>query len=170
VLCFDDLGGSDNADQRTFEVSLLRLAGEAGDLAKRFAEGAYQHNVDALRGDLVKLLRPLVRAANAEAVSLEEAALHNMDKTEDRWPTNRQFQIPKDEGLHIDEQLPRNMRILIYEREVNGTKFVLQKWAACLWAIGSPIITCLQTTTASMTSFTSHTLQCSDGRRQRARS
>ena len=51
----------------------LRLAGEAGDLAKRFAEGAYRHNVDALRGDLVKLLRPLMRAANAEAVSLEEA-------------------------------------------------------------------------------------------------
>jgi NTP pyrophosphatase (non-canonical NTP hydrolase) len=79
VLCFDDLGVSDNADQRAFEVSLLRLAGEAGDLAKRFAEGAYRHNVDALRGDLVKLLRPLMRAANAEAVSLEEAALHNMD-------------------------------------------------------------------------------------------
>ena len=132
VLCFDDLGVSDNADQRTFEVSLLRLAGEAGDLAKRFAEGAYRHNVDALRGDLVKLLRPLMRAANAEAVSLEEAALHNMDKTEDRWPTNRQFQIPKDEGLHIDEQLPRKMRILIYEREVNGTKFVFQKMGSVL--------------------------------------
>jgi NTP pyrophosphatase (non-canonical NTP hydrolase) len=127
VLFFDDLGVSDNADQRTFEVSLLRLAGEAGDLAKRFAEGAYHHNVDALRGDLVKLLRPLVRAANAEAVSLEEAAIHNMDKTEDRWPTNRQFQIPKDDGLHVDEQLPRKMRILIYEREVNGTNFVFQK-------------------------------------------
>ena len=132
VLRFDDLGVSDNADQRTFEVSLLRLAGEAGDLAKRFAEGAYRHNVDALRGDLVKLLRPLMRAANAEAVSLEEAALHNMDKTEDRWPTNRQFQIPKDEGLHIDEQLPRKMRILIYEREVNGTKFVFQKMGSVL--------------------------------------
>src|SRR5260370_24210532 len=52
VLRFDDLGASDNADQRAFEVSLIRLAlaGEAGDLAKRFAEGAYEHNVDALRG------------------------------------------------------------------------------------------------------------------------
>ena len=132
VLRFDDLGVSDIADQRTFEVSLLRLAGEAGGLAKRFAEGAYRHNVDSLRGDLVKLLRPLVQAAEAEAVSLEEAALHNMDKTEDRWPTNRQFRIPKDEGLHIDEQLPRKMRILIYEREVNGTKFVFQKMGSVL--------------------------------------
>src|SRR5215469_3124125 len=32
-----------------------------------------------------------------------------------------------DEGLHIDEQLPRKMRILIYERKVKGTKFVFQK-------------------------------------------
>jgi NTP pyrophosphatase (non-canonical NTP hydrolase) len=132
VLCFDDLGVSDGADQRAFEVSLLRLAGEAGDLAKRFAEGAYQHNVDALRGDLVKLLRPLTQAASAEAVSLEEAALHNMAKTEDRWPTDRRFPIPKDEGLHIDEQLPRKMRVLIYEREVNGTKFVFQKMGSVL--------------------------------------
>jgi NTP pyrophosphatase (non-canonical NTP hydrolase) len=127
VLRFDDLGVSDIADQRTFEVSLLRLAGEAGGLAKRFAEGAYRHNVDSLRGDLVKLLRPLVQAAEAEAVSLEEAALHNMDKTEDRWPTDRLFPAPRDQLLHIDEQLPRKMRVLIYEREVDGTKFVFQK-------------------------------------------
>jgi NTP pyrophosphatase (non-canonical NTP hydrolase) len=132
VLCFHDLGVSDSTDQRAFEVSLLRLAGEAGDLAKRFAEGAYQHNVDALRGDLVKLLRPLMQAASAEAISLEEAALHNMGKTEDRWPTDRLFPIPKDEGLHIDEQLPRKMRVLIYERKVNGSKFVFQKMGSVL--------------------------------------
>jgi len=96
VLRFEDLGASDHFDRRAFEVSLLRLAGEAGDLAKRFAEGAYEHNVDALRGDLVKLLRPLIQAAGAEAISLAEAALHNMRKTEDRWPTNRAFPIPTD--------------------------------------------------------------------------
>lgn len=127
VLRFEDLGASDNADQKAFEVSLLRLAGEAGDLAKRFAEGAHQHNVDALRGDLVNLLRPLIQAAGAEAISLQEAALHNMLKTEDRWPTDKAFPVPTDEGLHIDEQLPRKLRVLIYERKVNGAKFVFQK-------------------------------------------
>src|SRR5205823_8240838 len=74
------------ADQRAFELSLLRLAGEGGDLVKRFAEGAYRNNVDALRGDLVKLLRPLVQAAAEAEVSLEDAARRNMEKTEDRWP------------------------------------------------------------------------------------
>jgi NTP pyrophosphatase (non-canonical NTP hydrolase) len=123
VLHFDAFTTSDSAD----ESALLRLASEAGDLAKRFAEGAYKQNVNALRGDLVKLLRPLLQAASAEAVCLEEAALYNMRKTEDRWPTVRVFPIPKDEGLHIDEQLPRKMRVLIYERKVNDTKFVFQK-------------------------------------------
>lgn len=132
MLRFEDLGASNNVDQRAFEVSLLRLAGEAGDLAKRFAEEAYQHNAEALRRDLVKLLRPLIQAAGAEAISLEEAALHNMRKTEDRWPTDRTFPIPTDEGLHVDEQLPRKMRVLIYKRKVKGTEFVFQKIGSVL--------------------------------------
>ena len=61
--------GGDAAD-RAFEFALLELAGEAGDLAKRFASGAYTNNVDALRGDMVKLLRPRGRAAAAPDVSL----------------------------------------------------------------------------------------------------
>jgi NTP pyrophosphatase (non-canonical NTP hydrolase) len=47
------------------EMALLDLAGEAGDLAHRFKNGAYKNNADAVRGDLVKLLRPLGRAASA---------------------------------------------------------------------------------------------------------
>jgi NTP pyrophosphatase (non-canonical NTP hydrolase) len=110
-----------------FEASLLVLAGEAGDLAKRFAAGAYRNNPDALRGDLIKFLRPLSDAAAAAEVRLEDAATQNIAKREDRWPTERKFPAPTDEGLHVDEQLPRKMRVLIYEREVNGTKYVFQK-------------------------------------------
>lgn len=124
---FDILGSNvvDAAD--AFEASLLVLAGEAGDLAKRFAVGAYRDNPDALRGDLIKFVRPLGEAAAAAEVSLDEAAAKNIAKREDRWPTERQYRDPTDAGLHVDEQLPRKMRVLIYEREVNGTKFVFQK-------------------------------------------
>lgn len=110
-----------------FEASLLMLAGEAGDLAKRFAVGAYRDNPDALRGDLIKFVRPLGEAAAAAEVSLHDAATENMRKREDRWPTERGYPHPTDTDLHVDEQLPRKMRVLIYEREVNGTKFVFQK-------------------------------------------
>lgn len=127
VLRFSDLGAGRPGVAEAFEVALLELAGEAGDLAKRFAVGAYRDNTDALRGDLIKFVRPLNQAALASDVTLEEAARHNIEKTEDRWPTDRRFPVPTDDGLHVDEQLPRRMRVLIYEREVNGTKFVFQK-------------------------------------------
>ena len=43
----------DGATARAFELALLELAGEAGDLAKRFASGAYTNYIDALKGDIV---------------------------------------------------------------------------------------------------------------------
>lgn len=117
----------DDAADRGFEIALLELAGEAGDLAKRFASGAYTNNVDALRGDIVKLLRPLGRAAAAADVSLDEAGARNIVKIEDRWPRERKAPALADVGFHVDEQLPRQLRVEIYEREVNGRKYVFQK-------------------------------------------
>jgi NTP pyrophosphatase (non-canonical NTP hydrolase) len=114
-------------NERAFERALLELAGEGGDLAKRFVGATYSNNVDALRGDLVKFLRPLGRAAAAAEVSLDEAGRRNIAKTQDRWPAERKFPPLFDEGLHTDEQLPRLLRVEIYEREVNGKKFVFQK-------------------------------------------
>jgi NTP pyrophosphatase (non-canonical NTP hydrolase) len=129
---FGDLTTGMTVSADKFELALLTLAGEAGDLAKRFTMGDYRENADALRGDLIKFLRPLAQAAEAADVSLDEAARRNMDKREDRWPTERRFPVPSDEGLHIDEQLPRKMRVLVYEREVDGMKFVFQKWNGVL--------------------------------------
>src|SRR2546423_290245 len=39
---------SEGRDERAFERALLELAGEAGDLVKRFLAAAYRNNVDAL--------------------------------------------------------------------------------------------------------------------------
>jgi NTP pyrophosphatase (non-canonical NTP hydrolase) len=117
----------DGLHESAFERALLELAGEAGDLAKRFVGCAYLNNVDALRGDLVKFLRPLGRAAAAAEVSLDEAGWKNIAKTQGRWPAEPKFPRLFDEGLHVDEQLPRLLRVEIYEREVNGKKFVFQR-------------------------------------------
>jgi len=118
---------ADARDERAFERALLELAGEAGDLTKRFIGAAYRDNVDALRGDLVKFLRPLGRAAAAAEASLDEAGWKNIAKTQGRWPAEQKFPPLFDDGLHADEQLPRLLRVEIYEREVNGKKFVFQK-------------------------------------------
>ncbi|RZK37525.1 MAG: pyrophosphatase [Hymenobacter sp.] len=71
-------------------------------------------------------------AAAAAEVSLEEAARYNVLKREDRWPISRQYPPLLDDGLHIDEQIPRSMRVLIYERNVNGTDFVFLKFGDML--------------------------------------
>src|SRR4029077_19227123 len=69
----------------------------------------------------------LGRAAAAAEVSLDAAGWKNIAKTQDRWPSELKFPPLFDDGLHVDEQLPRLLRVEIYEREVNGKKFVFQK-------------------------------------------
>jgi NTP pyrophosphatase (non-canonical NTP hydrolase) len=98
---FEDLAPVGSSNPEAFEASLLVLAGEAGDLAKRFAVGDYRNNPDALRGDLIKFLRPLFDAAAAAEVCLEGAAAQNVAKREDRWPTKLKFPAPTDQGLHM---------------------------------------------------------------------
>lgn len=115
-----------------FEGSLLNLVGVAGELAIRYGAGAYANDVSALRGDLVKLMKAWVNSAAASQVSLDEAAQLNISKRESRWPTNQVYPAPVDEGLHIDEQLPRDLRVLIYERKVNGKNYVFQKTGGLL--------------------------------------
>lgn len=62
-LRFDDLDGRPSAESEAkFENALMQLAGEAGDIIKRFNSGDYRRNNDALQGDLIKFARPLIRA------------------------------------------------------------------------------------------------------------
>lgn len=125
----DDLAGKlgDEKTETVFEAALLELAGEAGDLAKRFSGAAYSNNIDALRGDLVKLLRPLGRAARAADVSLSEAGRRNIAKIDDFWAEDQEPPALFDEDYHIDEQLPRYLRVSIYERRVGSRDYVFQK-------------------------------------------
>lgn len=125
----DDVAGKlgDEKTETVFEAALLELAGEAGDLAKRFSGAAYSNNVDALRGDLVKLLRPLGRAARAADVSLSEAGRRNIAKIDDFWAEDQEPPPLFDLDYHVDEQLPRYLRVSIYERQVGSRDYVFQK-------------------------------------------
>ena len=109
------------------ETALLDLAGEAGDIAHRFKNGEYADNADLVRGDLVKLLRPLGRASAAFEVSLDVAGRRNIEKTASRWRAGAGWPPLFDDGIDIDEQLPRSLRIEIYQRPVNSKDFVFQK-------------------------------------------
>ncbi len=124
---FAQLDGHPESPRETkFENALMELAGESGDVIKRYSSGAYQQNADALRGDLIKLARPLIRAASAGRVSLANAAFENITKIEDRWVPGT-FPPPRYPIGHVDEQLPSMIRMEMYERKINGTAFVYQK-------------------------------------------
>lgn len=127
-----DLHDASALEGGTFEGSLLNLVGEAGGLASRHRAGAYADNAHALRDDLVRFMKAWVKSAVASQVSLEEVVQLNISKRESRWPTKQVYPAPVDEGLHIDEQLPHKLRILVYERKVNGTNFVFQKTGSFL--------------------------------------
>jgi NTP pyrophosphatase (non-canonical NTP hydrolase) len=114
-------------NEASIETALLDLAGEAGDIAHRFKNGAYKDNADAVRGDLVKLLRPLGRASSAFGISLDIAGHRNIQKTASRWRASADWPPLFDEDMDPDEQLPRCLRVEIYQRSVSGKEFAYQK-------------------------------------------
>lgn len=74
----------------------------------------------------------LVQASNEAGVTLEEAAYKNLVKTFDRWPTNPSYPALFDAEYPVEERLPRQMTIEIYERTVNPgqsseKQYVLQR-------------------------------------------
>ena len=109
-----------------FESTLLRLAGEVGALVG--AEwSAISENRAAVAGRLVPILRSLVQAATEAGVTLEAAAIKNLMKTADRWPTERSYPDPFDMASPAEERLPRKLSLEIFEREVGGNVYVFQR-------------------------------------------
>ncbi|MEZ5972600.1 MAG: pyrophosphatase [Hyphomonadaceae bacterium] len=109
------------------EHHLLSLAGKVGRLLENFTAGRIADNRDVLSADLVEIFRELIAAADGAEVSLEEAALGNIEKTLGRWPKIRDFGALYDETEDDDEQLPRRIVMTFKEKDVAGKKYVLQQ-------------------------------------------
>jgi NTP pyrophosphatase (non-canonical NTP hydrolase) len=109
-----------------FEHTLLRLAGEVGLLVIDQEEGRLKDRA-VLAGRLAAITRTLIRAANEAGVTLEAAAVKNLTKILDRWPRERVYPEPLDAQAAPDEQLPRDLYVDIFEREVRGRTYVFQR-------------------------------------------
>ena len=92
-----------------FEKSSLLLAAEVGLLLTDYRAGRLERNRSALKGRLIAVLRALREAAHEAGLSLEQAALINMAKIADRWPTARTYPVLFDEKFPKTEQLPRTL-------------------------------------------------------------
>ena len=109
-----------------FEDTLLRLAGEVGLLMTDQLAGNLSDRA-TLSERLVAIARALIQAANEAGVTLEAAAVKNLAKIFDRWPRVRVHHEPFDAGAVPDEQLPRELRVDVFERQVRGQTYVFQR-------------------------------------------
>jgi NTP pyrophosphatase (non-canonical NTP hydrolase) len=121
------LGQMQPAPTPAYDRTLLRLAGQVGVLLTRHEAGDYANNRDALSGDLIAVLRLLVQAANDASVTIEQAALQNLEKIFDRWPQSRVPPALFDEGFPPEEQIPRVLEIEVFERSVGNRLYVFQR-------------------------------------------
>jgi NTP pyrophosphatase (non-canonical NTP hydrolase) len=110
-----------------FERTLLRLSGAVGRLAD-FCAGASPQHRETLLALLSDIFDNMVRAANESGITLERAAVKNLQKANDRWPVDRVPPPPFDANFPEDEQLPRTLEVAIFERTgANGKTYVVQK-------------------------------------------
>lgn len=72
-----------------FETTLLELVATIGTLANDYRQ--HKSNNITLGTRLSATLTLLIRAANEARVTLGQAALENLQKIQDRWPSNPQF-------------------------------------------------------------------------------
>ena len=119
--------GQQQAPTPKFESTLLDLAAEIGIVLSDYQAGRLTANQDALKGRLVAVLRMLVKASEEAGVTLDAAAKENLHKIFDRWPTDPVYPPAFDESDKAFEQLPRDLTIDVFEREVGGKLYVFQQ-------------------------------------------
>ncbi|BCH34817.1 pyrophosphatase [Mesorhizobium sp. L-8-10] len=110
-----------------FERTLLKLAGAIGVLVAEFEEGRFDQDKQSLKQRLATVMEGLVQAANEAGVTLEAAAVKNLAKIRDRWPGDPVYPDLLDAGALLEEQLHRDLRVEIFEREVRDRTYVFQR-------------------------------------------
>lgn len=110
-----------------FEKTLLQLAGEVGRLMTDHEAGRLTNNQAALGGRLAAIMRTVVQAANEAGVTLEAAAVKNLNKIFDRWPRERVYPPSLDHVAEPEERLPRDIYVDVFERKVRGQTYVFQR-------------------------------------------
>jgi len=117
-------------NNESFEQGAIALAGKVGKLLDEFSAGNIKRNRDELSSKLVEIFRAIIQAAEDADINLEEAVRKNVIKIKSRYPgpKSERIYLPLfDQGYDTDEQLPRHIRMVIEEKDINGRLFVIQK-------------------------------------------
>lgn len=109
-----------------FARTLLKLANSVGNLTNSDGE-TLSADQAVFAQKLKTIFRNLVHAANEAGVTLGDAAVHNLRKAQDRWPTDRTPPPLFDREFPPEEQLPRKLEIEIFERYSGPKQYVYQR-------------------------------------------
>ncbi len=112
---------------KTLELRLVRLASAVGELVSAQTQSLHTRTKSSPDDEFTEVFRRLASVARYVGVSLEDAAIANLAKVEDRWPSRPVYTRSFDASFPSYEQLPRKLTIDI--REIAPAKdqyFVLQ--------------------------------------------
>ena len=138
---FSDIQPGFHADNPP-NVELILTASTAFISSTGAMQAAYHADKLGFKGEvaapyLKAVLSTLVTLATTVCLSVQEAAVTNLYKINDRWPARRNFPSLLDEADAEAEQLPRKLQIDIFERTVNGKTYVYQRCNGIF--IGDPL-------------------------------
>jgi len=104
---------------------LLALGASVGRVVEVVAgDGGYERE-ECLRL-LAHVLTQLLDVGALTGVTLNEAALRNIEKVAGRWPSERDYGQAYDERCPQEERLPRRLSMVFRERMVRGKPYVTQ--------------------------------------------
>ncbi|KQV57382.1 MULTISPECIES: nucleoside triphosphate pyrophosphohydrolase family protein [unclassified Caulobacter] len=111
------------------EQRLLTLAVCTGQAINRWSPAGLDQDAEGFRQDLVRVFDALVEAADDAGISLDVAAVRNIDKILDRHPVQENWGERFDADDDEDERLPDLIEMRFKEKRTEkGTRFVIQQW------------------------------------------
>ncbi len=112
---------------KTLELRLVRLASAVGALVSAQTDSLHTRTKSSPDDEFTEVFRRLRSVSSYVGVSLEDAAIENLAKVQDRWPSRKVYTRSFDATYPEYERLPKRMIVDI--REIMPAKdqyFVLQ--------------------------------------------
>lgn len=109
-------------------AQLIALAADIGSFVHNYSHGQIGDDAERVEGNLLPIIKGLLRSTSAARVEIQSAAVENLHKTFDRWPTEPRPYPPLYDEEHKDptERLPRHLKIRIEQRTRGKRVYVFQ--------------------------------------------
>lgn len=108
------------------ELRLVRLAVAAGKLVEIQTQSLHSRKAVDADAAFTEILRQIAFVATRVGLSMDDVAVQNLQKVQDRWPDKKRYPASFDDDFPNYEQLPKSMKVDIREISTDNGAFVLQ--------------------------------------------